>query len=43
MCTDSFDPVINGSSLGRVIEQSHDCSRLRCLCNITEEVEIKER
>jgi hypothetical protein len=41
--TNSLDPIINGPGLGRIIEQSHDCSWLRCLCGITQEVEIKER
>lgn len=44
VCTYSLDPIIDGSGLGRVIEQSHDCSRfgrLFRIISIAEEAEIK--
>lgn len=38
---DSFNPVINGSCLRRIIKQSHDCSRLRRLFDSLRRLRLK--
>lgn len=43
MGTNSFNPAVNGPGLWRVMEQSHDRTRPRCLWHIIQEVDSDRR